>query len=685
MRSPDEPSSSREELEQALSARLATHEYPQAIHFARQLVADLPQEKLFVRILAMLLRETGAVAQALDVLTQAMEEAGTDPDLLFEISETHRVLDEPERRRQALKQALELQPDHALSLLGQAQLLFSENKLHAAEKKVVAALESEPQLSAAHGLMGEIFDARKEPANALRAYEAALQYDPLNPEYLTGRSESLLKLRRFEDARDSAHLCLIHHPAQQAAALVLAQALIALNELSKAEAFCQALVELHTERFEVHYLLGSCLLKKGDVVRACRALGRAYQLEPDHLKTLLAFAQGLDRLKLHVEAVEVAEKALVHLPNDLKLLEFLGRTHISLGNGESAKTYYQKAMALDKGNKGLRYQLARALLCNKEYHAARDELEYCRSAFPELKVRILFDLGYAYFMCGESDKVLNLLPELVREEGSTAAQQKLLFMITQLEGHQIDYLEQARRYNDKVMRGLTPVRPPCRRGERLNVGFVSADFRLHPVGHFLRNVIPLLARHGIRTFAYSNCPYEDAMTDTLKAGFSEWRHIRYQRAEQIADTVRDDNIDILIDLSGHTDGGCLDAFARRPAPVQVSWLGYWASTGLETMDYLLADPITLPVEQQKNFTESIWYLPETRLCFSPPETAGEVAPTPALERGYITFGSYQNLRKVSSSVLDAWASVLQLVPESRFRWQCPQFADPKNMRQTLAA
>ena len=680
----EEPLSSREELEQALSARLTAHEYPQAIAIARQLVADLPQEKVFICILAMLLRETGAAAQALELLTQTMDEAGADPDLLYEISETHRALNDPRKRRQALQQALKLQPNHASSLLGQAHLLFSENKLHAAEKKVVAALESEAQLSEAHGLMGEIFNARKEPANALRAFEEALRYDPLNPQYLAGRAQLLLRLRRFAEARDSAHQCLLHHPAQESAALVLAESLIALNELTEAEAYCRALAQLYPERLEAHYFLGSCLLKKGDAVGACRALGRAYQLDPGHLKTLLAFAQGLNNLKLHVEVVEIVEKALVQLPNQPKLLEFLGRAHVSLGNGESAKGYYQKAIKLDPNNQGLRYQLARSLLCNQEYHTARQELASCLAALPELQPQILFELGYAHFMCGEGDKVLDLLPELVRQDGSTAAQQKLLFMITQLDGHQIDYLEQARRYNSKVMRGVTPGTPECRPVECLNVGFVSADFRLHPVGHFLRDVIPLLAQHGIRTFAYSNCPYEDSMTAKLKASFSEWRHIRYQRVEQVVETVRNDNIDILIDLSGHTEGGCLDAFARRPAPVQVSWLGYWASTGLETMDYLLADPVALPVEEQQNFTESIWYLPETRLCFSPPEAAGEVVPTPALARGYVTFGSYQNLRKVSSSVLNAWASVLQRVPASRFRWQCPQFADPQNMRNILA-
>jgi predicted O-linked N-acetylglucosamine transferase (SPINDLY family) len=135
--------------------------------------------------------------------------------------------------------------------------------------------------------------------------------------------------------------------------------------------------------------------------------------------------------------------------------------------------------------------------------------------------------------------------------------------------------------------------------------------------------------------------------------------------EIVCDKIRDDGIDILIDLSGHTLNGRLPLFAWKPSPVQVSWLGYFATTGVAAIDYLIADPWTLPVSQENNFTEKIVRLPETRLCFTPPDADVDVSPLPALDRGYVTFGCFNNLTKMNDQVVTLWSRVLKAVPNSR--------------------
>jgi protein O-GlcNAc transferase len=144
----------------------------------------------------------------------------------------------------------------------------------------------------------------------------------------------------------------------------------------------------------------------------------------------------------------------------------------------------------------------------------------------------------------------------------------------------------------------------------------------------------------------------------------------------VAQRIREDHIDILIDLAGHTGHNRLPLFAWKPAPVQVNWLGYFATTGVAAIDYLIADPWTLPETEEQNFTETIWRLPETRLCFTPPNVSIDVAPLPALERGYVTFGNFNNLAKMNDEVVFLWARILNAIPNSRLTLKTQHFNDP---------
>jgi protein O-GlcNAc transferase len=145
--------------------------------------------------------------------------------------------------------------------------------------------------------------------------------------------------------------------------------------------------------------------------------------------------------------------------------------------------------------------------------------------------------------------------------------------------------------------------------------------------------------------------------------------------EASARLIHADGVHVLLDLAGHTGYNRLPVFAWKPAPVQVSWLGYFATTGMAEMDYLLADRVGVPESQQQNFTETVWYLPDTRLCFTAPAAAVAVAPLPALQSGHITFGCFQNLSKVGDEVLAAWGKIFAALPGARLRWQSKQLGD----------
>lgn len=200
--------------------------------------------------------------------------------------------------------------------------------------------------------------------------------------------------------------------------------------------------------------------------------------------------------------------------------------------------------------------------------------------------------------------------------------------------------------------------------ERLRIGFVSADFRRHPVARFLAPLAKLdPARFTL--YAYSSTAKHDEVTETLKTALPNWREIGSLNDTQATRQILADGIDILVDLSGYSAGGRLGIFARKPSPLQVTWLGYFGTTGLSTMDYVLASSAVLPAEDEGQWVERVWRLPRTYLAFQPPSAPIEVGPLPASRNGYVTFGSFNNVRKLSDATIAAWGSILKRVPTSR--------------------
>jgi predicted O-linked N-acetylglucosamine transferase (SPINDLY family) len=213
-------------------------------------------------------------------------------------------------------------------------------------------------------------------------------------------------------------------------------------------------------------------------------------------------------------------------------------------------------------------------------------------------------------------------------------------------------------------------------GRRLNVGYVSSDFRQHSVSYFF---LPLLACHdrkNVNVFCYSGVGYPDRMTEKIKNLADHWRSFVGMSPEAVAEQIETDGIDILVDLSGHTAGHRLLAFARKPAPIQVTWLGYPNSTGMPVMDYRLSDAIADPPGDSDCYhSETVIRLTNGFLCYLPPEITPQVNDLPARRTGRITFGSFNTLPKVNSYVIAAWSEILMKVAGSRLFLKCKQLAD----------
>jgi predicted O-linked N-acetylglucosamine transferase (SPINDLY family) len=219
---------------------------------------------------------------------------------------------------------------------------------------------------------------------------------------------------------------------------------------------------------------------------------------------------------------------------------------------------------------------------------------------------------------------------------------------------------------------------------RLRIGYVSPDLRRHPVGILFA---PVLDRHdgaAFETYCYQNSARGDGMTGRMRRAAAHWRDVAELDDAALAARIREDRIDILVDLAGHTTHTRLPAFAKRPAPVQVSWLGYFNTTGVATMDYFVTDPHSSPPGQERFYVEKLVRLPATRFCYEPPEFMPEVNALPALRGGDVTFGCFNSLAKINARVLTLWARLLAAVPDARLVLQAGALSDAPNRERFRA-
>ena len=225
----------------------------------------------------------------------------------------------------------------------------------------------------------------------------------------------------------------------------------------------------------------------------------------------------------------------------------------------------------------------------------------------------------------------------------------------------------------------------CSPDRPLRVGYVSPDLRQHPVGFYMEPVIERHRRECIEPFCYSDVANPDALSRRVEKSCAGWRDVAGWTDERVAQSIHDDRIDILVDLAGHTANHRLLVFARKPAPVQVTYLGYVNTTGLATMDYALTDRYLDPPGAHEPFRmETLYRFPRTYICYVPPMRCDDVGPLPASANGHVTFACMNNFSKVTPQTLDAWIAILRRVPGSHLLLQSDIAAHLAQVRQRIA-
>ena len=336
---------------------------------------------------------------------------------------------------------------------------------------------------------------------------------------------------------------------------------------------------------------------------------------------------------------------------------------------DDALDAYQQALALEPGLLIARNNVGTIHRLRGDPDSARAEYEEAMRASPRDALTHL-NLGTVMLKQGEAETALDHFRKAVALAPQMEdAQRALLLALNFLPG--VESAEAFAYYRAWGARCAARVRRlPLRRAtdpeRRLRIGYVSPDFRAHAMSAFIE---PALANHdtqSVEIFCYDNSPVHDAVSTRLRSFPTTWREIRNLDDDAAAALIQNDGIDVLVDLAGHTTGDRLELFARRPAPLQVSLLGYLNTTGLDAIDYRICDVWSDPPGIADRFhVEQLWRLPGSLWCFRPPDDAPAIAPLPALASGQVTFGSFNNFAKLNHAVTDAWAELLARCPGSR--------------------
>jgi len=378
----------------------------------------------------------------------------------------------------------------------------------------------------------------------------------------------------------------------------------------------------------------------------------------------------------HQAALAPLRRAAELAPKDPQPLLALGYALTQSGDRGSALQAYESALARDPLSQIALFNLGAELSASGEHGAAAERFEQLLSIDPA-NAAALFGMARAHHAQGDMGRAIALYRELIvrRPDFWQGGSNLLMALVQQGETSPPELLSESRAWAQRLSVVQAPSLAARRPGEPITVGLLSPDLRDHPVARFLEPVLEVLDRERFRLVAYNCNAGGDDMTERLKPRFNDWRDIAGVDDHRAADIVRADHLDIAIDLAGHSANNRLPLLARRIAPVQATWLGYPATTGLEQIDYRFTDPVADPQGTDDWFSETLVRLPRF-LCFRPPGTDPGVSPPPSQASGYVTFGSFNTIAKLSEPTIELWASLLRLVPNSRLLLKAHALVDP---------
>ncbi len=542
--------------------------------------------------------------------------------------------------------------------------------------------------------------------------QQVLAADPEQPDALHLLAIVAQKVGQNQSALDLLHRALVRSAPSADLQNNLGTVLVALGRIPAAiSAFQQALL-LRCDFAEAHANLGDALRLAGQPAEAAAACHEALRLRPDFAAAHGNLGNALKELGRTSEAIDAYRSALRLRPEDASNHSNLGVVLLEIGDEKAAESAFRMALRWQPGHAGAMYNLGclfhrlgrlaeaiaafRATLVitphDPEVHlnlgvaladthqieAAAACYQAALDAAPGL-ASAHGNLGLALTQMGEFDDASQRLQQAVALCPQDASVHSTAIYCGQFHAGRDPKIAPAERvqWNEAHAAPLRAVRRPHSQDRNpwrcLKIGYVSADLRDHPIAFFLAGLIEAHDRTAFEIHCFASVKRPDVITERMRAAADCWHDVLAADDERLAEEIRRTGMDILVDLSMHSAGNRLLAFARKPATIQISWLAYPGCTGLETIDYRLTDAVMDPPSgDHPTASERPWRLPDAWCCYEPIGSFPEVAPLPALRAGQVTFGALNQFSRFSAGVLRCWMRLLQKVAGARLMLLCPE-------------
>ncbi len=551
----------------------------------------------------------------------------------------------------------------------EADEFFRAGNFLAAENAVGGVLALDPGNAQALHLLGLI---RRQSGNLEEAKLLLCKADeamPGNSQFISDCASIFHAQGHFDEAAKRLRTAVGLSPRDSNLLFKLAGSLRALGDIIAAREALEAALACSPAYFDALVNLSEICRTLGDSVAAASRLAAAVALRPgwaeghNALGLLYEKAGNNDRAQMEfIKAIELA-------PANPDPYNNLGMLCAKTGDVRRAMEHYKTALQLRPDFPEARYNLGNCLRDIEEYDAAILSFRAAVRLRPSF-TEAIYNLGEALDKTGNYEEAEDCFAAIVSADGIHAkAHSSLLWTLN----YDPRY-GPAKLYEQHKKFGVTFERPlhrsalrPCDAapGRRLKIGYVSADFNNHPVARFMAPVVRNHDRSQFEIFCYSGVEKPDAQTEFFRRHCDTWIDAEAMPDESLAGRIRQDGIDVLVDLSGHSAGNRLPLFALRPAPVQATYLGYPNTTGLSSIDFRLTDSITDPPGEPRVHTENLLRLDGCFCCYAPPPAAPDVGPLPADTAGAVTFGSTHTLSRLNKSVVELWSEVLRALPLSR--------------------
>ena len=415
------------------------------------------------------------------------------------------------------------------------------------------------------------------------------------------------------------------------------------NYFDAAEKILVEILDSEPDHINANFFLGTLLLQKKEFNKARELFLKVISLNPNNPDSYNNLGIIMKELGQKSKAIICFQKVIELNPNHKMVHNNLGIVFKESGEYEKALNSYEKAIQIDSNNADAYNNLGIIFI---EYGNHEKAAEYFK-------------------------KAIKIKPNFLKAYGN------LLFSYCWLtDGNK--YLDLAKKYSDMIPNyNNFNIRENNSSKKDLKIGFISGDFKDHPVTYFLLDTVKSLKNKNLKLFAYSNSAIRDNLTYMLEKNFNKWTSIFNKSDQDIIKTIRDDNLDVLFDLSGHTKGNKLFVLKNRCAPVQATWSGWLASTGIKEIDYIIADPHVLNSKDQSMFVEKIYVLKKIWQSMSISNLDQNIFIPEKNKDDPIIFGSFNNTIKINENVIKTWSKILKEIPNSKLFLKYGSFDIPE--------